>query len=360
MTLQYKQSKTVAKYVSNHVVLGLLLLLLAAGFLLPRDAKAAITYVQGANNSSIPPVTTLSEAFSSNNTAGNFIIVWVGWHSSTTTAAVSDSANNVYQPLSAAIFPNIPLKGQIFYARNVFGGANTVSVTISASTPYVVLDIHEYAGIDPVSPVDADARLDNTTCGLSCGTTPIAGSVTTTHALDLLFGAASTNRDAANEASWTPETGYTLRQSNQWTGTEDQIATSTGGYSATFTVPTADHWVGEIAAFKPAVGGVQVSSRSDVLSNSQPSSTSNHAFTFTINSAVSGSSTLVLALPGRFSFTPANFRLKAELGERRGVSPTWLLQDTSGLRLDARLLCPPHDFANQLRVGKPPLKQKTS
>jgi hypothetical protein len=52
--------------------------------------------------------------------------------------------------------------------------------------------------------------------------------------------------------------------------------------------------------------GVQVSSRSDTLSDSRPSATSNHTVAFTVNNAVygssrSGSSTVVLTLPSGFS-----------------------------------------------------------
>ena len=301
MTLQYKQSKTSSKYVSNHLVLGLLLVLFAAGFLLPHNAQAAITHVQSANISSLSSVTTLSKAFTSNNTAGDLIIVWVGWQSSITTAAVTDSAGNVYQPLSIVEFLNIPLRAQIFYARNILAGANTVTLTLTGPDPDVTLSIHEYAGVDPVNPLDGEARLNNLIAGTNAQ--PQSGSVTTTQASDLLFGVAYDDRSFGSE-TWTEGSGWALRQSNSMSGTEDMIATSTGSYSATFTVSIANNWVGEIAAFKAAVGRLQVSSRSDTLSNSQPSSTSNHAFTFTVNSAITGSSTLALAFPSQFTFNP--------------------------------------------------------
>jgi len=59
-------------------------------------------------------------------------------------------------------------------------------------------------------------------------------------------------------------------------------------------------------SFQINAAGTQVSSRSDTLSDSRPSATSNHTFAFTVNNAiygssVSGSSTLTLALPSDFT-----------------------------------------------------------
>jgi len=90
----------------------------------------------------------------------------------------------------------------------------------------VGIDIHEYSGVDAVSPFDVEAH------GFGSSTQPKSDSATTTQAGDLLFGVAAA---AANQASWTQDTGYALRESNTRSGTEDEIATSTGGYSATFT-----------------------------------------------------------------------------------------------------------------------------
>jgi hypothetical protein len=50
-------------------------------------------------------------------------------------------------------------------------------------------------------------------------------------------------------------------------------------------------WAGGLA------GGLQVASRSDTLSNSQPSATSNHTFAFTVNNSISGGDALTLKFP---------------------------------------------------------------
>lgn len=61
-----------------------------------------------------------------------------------------------------------------------------------------------------------------------------------------------------------------------------------------------------IASEQNQSNGVGVTNRSDILSNSTPSATSNHTFAFTVNSviygsSISGSSTLTLTLPSAFT-----------------------------------------------------------
>jgi hypothetical protein len=50
-------------------------------------------------------------------------------------------------------------------------------------------------------------------------------------------------------------------------------------------------------------GGTEVSSRSDTLSDSRPSATSNHAFAFTLNTAIVGQQTLTLTFPSGFAIS---------------------------------------------------------
>lgn len=65
------------------------------------------------------------------------------------------------------------------------------------------------------------------------------------------------------------------------------IGTATTGY--------LDDWSGG------DLPGIQVSSRSDTLSNASPSATSNHTVTFTTNTNITGSSTITLTFPSTFS-----------------------------------------------------------
>ena len=44
---------------------------------------------------------------------------------------------------------------QVFYAKNIAGGANTVTATFAtAINSFGILYLHEYSGLDKVNPVD--------------------------------------------------------------------------------------------------------------------------------------------------------------------------------------------------------------
>lgn len=102
-------------------------------------------------------------AFTSNNTAGNFIVVGVSGAASTDTAAnftISDSQGNSYTALT--ISPQPAYIGyaiaRIFYAYNIKAGANSVAVSIANSSQDLGFTAVEYSGIKSTAdPLDVEA-----------------------------------------------------------------------------------------------------------------------------------------------------------------------------------------------------------
>ena len=96
-------------------------------------------------------------AFTSNNTAGNFLVVSVVGADNITPSpsiAVSDSQGNTYTALTLAIYG--VLNGsltQMFYAPNIKGGANSVKATV-AGVGDLGFTAVEYSGIKVSSPLD--------------------------------------------------------------------------------------------------------------------------------------------------------------------------------------------------------------
>src|SRR5438309_5614012 len=77
-------------------------------------------------------------------------VVVVGWNDTTATVqSVKDSAGNNY---SLAIGPTsgTALRQSIYYAPNIVGGSNTVTVTFSQAANYPDVRILEYRGVNPV------------------------------------------------------------------------------------------------------------------------------------------------------------------------------------------------------------------
>jgi hypothetical protein len=190
-----------------------------------------------------------SVSFTSNNTAGNLIVVSSGWQvqSGTVTAAVSDSQGNLY---ATAVGPIVNLNGsfgpfwnQIWYAKNIKGGANTVTITYSSALTNAGADIeiHEYSGLDTISPLDVTAS----SVGIS--SSPTSGPATTNFANELIFGYADGENNLLSNGF-----SFNQREAINFDVSEDKIVGIAGAYSATFTDPGVNQWAATMATFKAA------------------------------------------------------------------------------------------------------------
>ena len=104
-----------------------------------------------ASNSSV------SVGYSNAQTAGDLNIVAVGWGDTTSTiSSVTDSGGNTY---TRAVGPTTTtgLQQVIYYAKNIAGGGNTVTVKFSQAASYPDVRILEYSGLDTSSPLDVTA-----------------------------------------------------------------------------------------------------------------------------------------------------------------------------------------------------------
>jgi glucose/arabinose dehydrogenase len=186
--------------------------------------------------------TTNSLAFSSGNTVGNLIVVYAIW-SNTNSASVSDSGGNAYTAAGPRTTWGTNWSAQVFYAKNIAGGSNTVTVTFAtAVNSFGTIYIHEYAGIDKASPLDVSTSAIGTSRAMS------SGSVTTTNASDLLFGAGASRNTVTKAGS-----GWTTRSAASGNRTEDRNVTTTGSYAATAT-QNGSAWVMQLVAFKADPG----------------------------------------------------------------------------------------------------------
>jgi len=184
---------------------------------------------------------THTTAFSSNNTAGNAIILGILMESATATVtSVSDTRGNIYVAATtpSAVW-NSSNRIQIYYAMNIGAGANTITVTISESVR-VTTHFSEYSGLKTTGALDV-------TASGTPSTNPSSGSATTTLAGDLIYGFAATAGTATAGA------GNTLRTEDAWNVfnySQDRIAGAAGSYASTF--DSGATGVAQMAAFKSA------------------------------------------------------------------------------------------------------------
>ncbi len=119
---------------NRSLILGLLLLVAA---LCPTQNLAAsgIALVQHASKDA--GTTTISSlAFASPTTAGNWIAVAIrGGLSSSQVFTVVDSNGNTYRQAAQIGFTSSAVTLAIYYAENIKGGANTITVSDTVSGP---------------------------------------------------------------------------------------------------------------------------------------------------------------------------------------------------------------------------------
>ena len=197
----------------------------------------AIAFIQSKQNTA--STTSVAITFTSNNTAGNLLVVGVEANSTSSVITVSDTLGNTY---SSAIGPTQINGGgnqwiQIFYVPNCLGGANTVTASNSSAT-YMNIVGAEYSVVKTASPLDgagASAAGNNAT--------PASGTFTVT-VDDLIVGFALLSNMVAGS-------GFTSRGTDTYSMLEDKITSSTSA-NATFTADSGN-WAAQGVAFLPIV-----------------------------------------------------------------------------------------------------------
>ena len=180
-------------------------------------------------NAAMPQTNQSSVAvtYTSAQIAGDTNILAIGWNNATSNiTSVTDSAGNTYQ-LAVPTARGSGVSQAIYYATNIkaaAAGTNTVTTTFNTATPYVDIRALEYSGLDPVNPFDVGTSASGT------GTSANSGTVTTTAANALIFGAGITTGGFSAAG-----TNFTTRIITIPDGdiAEDRIVTTAGAYSAT-------------------------------------------------------------------------------------------------------------------------------
>ncbi len=225
-------------------LLPAILFLVLCGALV-RGQSAPISLVQHTGKDA-GTTTSSSLAFTANNTAGNWIAVVIRGGGTGQVFTVSDSRGNTYRK---AIQFNETIDATtlgLFYAENIAGGANTITVSnsFSGTLRFAIL---EYAGVATSNSLDVTATAQGTS---SAPTTP---TVTTTASGDLVIGILST----ANPRTFTAGSGYVIQERvpvapNTKLVAEDRIQATAGSVLANGTLNASDTWGAAVAAFRAA------------------------------------------------------------------------------------------------------------
>jgi outer membrane protein assembly factor BamB len=237
---QHRRRSGVSQLLALAVALSILVV--GVGGVSPTVANAATPAFVQVRANEVVSGTSNAVAFSSANTAGNLIAAYVIW-SNVGGVSLADSRGNTYTAATARTTWGNSWSAQVFYAKSIAGGANTVTATFgTAISSFGIVYLHEYSGLNKVNPVDVTASAIGSSAAMS------SGAVSTTNASDLLFGAG-----ASMNAVTAAGTGFTTRSSAFDNRTEDRVVTSTGSYAATAT-QNSNAWVMQLVAFRADPG----------------------------------------------------------------------------------------------------------
>ncbi len=222
--------------------------------------------VQKASNTSTGSVASLAKTFTSNNVAGNSIVVVAGCGNGTA-MTVADSAGNTYTSAIAA--PNSTTFGaQIFFSTGplsssnggIVGGANTVTVTNAGTAASMAVEIYEVSGLI----TQVQAQPGQTSLGTGTGTTATTSAIAPSVPNALAFagvaiGTAVVTVVAAgsgltyDSGTLQPATPAGLYQFAAFSGNLGAI----GGLIPTATWTGSEPWAMAAAIFKPVALGIE-------------------------------------------------------------------------------------------------------
>ncbi len=217
----------------------------------------SIAYLQGASAENDAYLPDLPASFPSNTTAGDLIVVAVSWDTSGgAQPSISDSAGNTYFLATTGNNTACQQGLAIFYAPNIKGGADKVTLGLNVSASYLRLNIQEYAGVATANAVEVTAQ-NIDTAGTSAANGVTSRSVVTTAGGDLIFGAVI--GDSGNNTTVTAGTKFTRRVvahngADDPLASEDLIQSTAGSAAATFTFSMAGSYQAQMVAFKKATG----------------------------------------------------------------------------------------------------------
>ena len=269
-------------------------------------ASTPAHFVQQAAAAASATSSSLSLAFPSNTTAGDLLLVAFDFADNVEPSSVTDSQGNTFAETGSQLSTPDKTLSRVYYAKNIKGGADKVTVTLSAKSSYIELYLDEYAGINTTTPIDAEVGASG-----KAGTVS-SGNATTTIAGDIIYGFCVAD-DTCSLGS-----GFSARSTFESNLAEDKLTASTGSYAATGSAN--EGWTMQMVALKSASGatgsapGVSLSSTSLSFGNS-PVGISSAAQTVTLTNT--GSQALSISGLTLGGTAPSDF---AEVADTCGSS----------------------------------------
>ena len=157
---------------------------------------------------------------------------------------ITDNLSNTYiRGIEPTRWATSPFDTELYYTSGVNGAAPIiVTVTLSGLNASICdLYLDEYAGADPISPLDQTS----VSVGIATGTQVSSGAKTTTETAELIFG-----HGEATGATVSIGEGFFRRQQDNGNIEEDRNVVVRGSYEATFNLSSPAEWIALMATFR--------------------------------------------------------------------------------------------------------------
>jgi hypothetical protein len=199
------------------------------------------SFVQAVASTTSASASSLSLSFSNNTLAGDLILVGFDFTTSAMPSSVTDSQGNTFTEVGTLLTSPGGARSVVYYAKNINGGADTVTVNLSANSAWIELYLSEYSGVNQTNPIDAQAGTSGNAGSVS------SGNATTTVAGDVIYGF------CVGDWACTVGSGFAARSTFDGNLNEDEIGNNPGTYAATGTANNG--WTMQMVALKPASSG---------------------------------------------------------------------------------------------------------
>jgi hypothetical protein len=200
-------------------------------------ASTGISFVQEAVKATPGSASSLSFSFSANTLPGDLILVAFDFASGDTPASVTDSQGNTFTAAGSLLTSPGGSGSRVYYAPDIKGGADTVTIQLTSSSAWIEAYLTEYAGVSTASPIDAQAGAAGSASKVSSGT------AATSTAGDLIYGY------CVGDWACTAGSGFAARSTFNGNLIEDMTAPSAGSYAATASATSG--WTMQMVALKP-------------------------------------------------------------------------------------------------------------
>jgi hypothetical protein len=183
--------------------------------------------------------------------SGNLLVV--GWEigagsdTSTTITGITDDAGNKYAEAGAAraVDTGLGTVVDMWYAKNIAAGTTAIAVTPSTNVTDAAVVVWEFSGVDPNSPLDQTAVLNNQTGTGTLSSAPVM----VTSANDVVISTAAVG---GKITSITSGSGFATDSSVKGDGWAHTIAAGPGAYFAKWNQSPAGSYASCTVSFKAA------------------------------------------------------------------------------------------------------------